>query len=150
MEIKDHCPDPEQVREIMEGLPDYFTPKALRDAQRDLRKGFLGVFEEDHLMGFIIHEIRDEECEILWMAVRVDHRGKGLGSDLLLHLEEILKDRGIGSIMVKTLDDSAEYDPYLMTTRFYRDRGFEKIDFIEEIPEWGPGNPCVVFRKELM
>ncbi|MGA1821632.1 MAG: GNAT family N-acetyltransferase [Thermoplasmatota archaeon] len=149
MRIEERSPDPKQIREIMEGLSDYFTPKAKKDAQRDLGKGFLGIYDDDNLLGFIIHEIRDAECEILWMAVRRDHRGKGLGSGLLDHLESIMKDRKIGTIKVKTLDDSAGYDPYQKTTRFYENRGFQKIDFIEEIPEWGPGNPCAVYRKKL-
>jgi ribosomal protein S18 acetylase RimI-like enzyme len=106
-------------------------------------------YEEAELIGFIIFKVTGPECEILWMAIDLKHQGKRYGTSIMENLERSMLERGAGSIIVKTLDESANYLPYHRTTRFYKKLGFRKIRFIESIPEWGPGNPCAVYEKKL-
>ena len=43
-------------------------------------------------------------------------------------------------IEVKTLDRSADYQPYVATRAFREGRGFIQIDTIDPFPDWPPGN----------
>ena len=78
------------------------------------------------------------------MAVDDAERGQGVGSVLLDHLVSDLADRGTRVIEVKTLDRSADYQPYVATRAFWEGRGFIQIDTIDPLPGWPPGNPAAI------
>jgi ribosomal protein S18 acetylase RimI-like enzyme len=137
------------IQRIMRDLSDHFTKKAVDDVEKDVVHEIICQYEDADLVGFIIFRINERECEILWMAIDLKHQGKRYGTSILEYLESVLVTRGIETIVVKTLDDSANYLPYHRTTKFYRKLGYRKIRFIEMIPEWGPGNPCAVYEKKL-
>ena len=46
---------------------------------------------------------------------------------------------------VKTLDSSADYQPYAVPNAFYERRGFIQIDTIDLLPGWPPGNPAAIY-----
>ena len=133
----------------MKGLPDHFTEEAITNVEKDIVNEIICQYEEAKLICFIIFKIQEMECEILWMAVDLKHHGRKFGTSILDHLEKDLVNRGVEKMVIKTLDDSANYLPYHRTTKFYRKHGFRKIRFIESIPEWGPGNPCAIYEKRL-
>ena len=45
---------------------------------------------------------------------------------------------------VKTLDRSADYQPYVVTRAFCEGRGFIQIDTIDPFPDRPPGNPAAI------
>ena len=85
-----------------------------------------------------------EAGEILWMAVEDAERGQGVGSMLIDNLASQLADGGVRVIEVKTLDRSADYEPYVATRAFWEGRGFIQIDTIDPFPDWPPGNPAAI------
>jgi GNAT superfamily N-acetyltransferase len=133
----------------MKDLPDHFTEKAVSDVEKDTIHEIVCVYENAELIGFIVFKVQVDSSEILWMAISNEYRGKKYGKSILEFFEAWMRERGVKTLIVKTLDDSANYPPYLLTTRFYRKNGFKKIHFIETNPEWGPGNPCAVYEKRL-
>lgn len=55
-----------------------------------------------------------------------------------------LADAGVRVVEVKTLDESADYEPYIATRAFWAAHGFLQIDTIDPLPDWPPGNPAAI------
>jgi GNAT superfamily N-acetyltransferase len=135
--------DIERCIAIVEGLPDYFTADVPEKVERDLsaHSGWVAVRDE-RVVGFAVVDRRSTRAaEILWMAVADAERGQGVGSVLVDQLMSELAGGGVRVIEVKTLDRSADYQPYVATRAFYERCGFIQIDTIDPIPGWPPGNP---------
>ncbi len=143
--------DLEACLRIVRALPDFFTedvPSKLRD---DLERhdGWV-IVEAGETLGFVIVNRRSSQAaEILWIAVGPARRNTGLGTRLLNHVLDVLRDQGIALIEVKTLDRSADYAPYEATNAFYERHGFVQIDCIDEFPDWEPGNPAALYVVAL-
>jgi len=139
--------DLSQCQEIVRGLPDYFTedvPETIREAVR-AHHGWV-VTEDGIVVGFAIVDRRSPlAAEVLWMAVRADHRHQGLGSRLLDHVLQVLSTEGVELVEAKTLDGSAGYEPYVATRAFWERQGFVQVDAIDPLPGWRPGNPAAVY-----
>ena len=56
---------------------------------------------------------------------------------------------GVEVVEVKTLDASAEYEPYVATRAFWEARGFVQVDCIDPLPDWQPGNPAAIYVAAL-
>jgi len=52
---------------------------------------------------------------------------------------------GVRFVEVKTLDESADYEPYVATRAFWETCGFVQIDCIDPLPGWSPGNPSAIY-----
>jgi len=138
----------EKCLKIAHGLPEWFNKAGLRVMERELReeKTFLAV-EGDGLLGFVtIKPLNEKALEILWIAVRRELRGKGIGTKLLEFVEGWAKDRGFELLVVKSSGDLT-YKPYDETREFYERRGFARIALIDPYPEWG--EPALIYVKAL-
>ena len=124
--------------EIARGLPEWFNEAGLKAMERDLEKEvtFISV-EDSQVLGFVTLKLLNEKAvEILWMAVRRELRGKGIGTEMLRFVEEWARREGFELIVVKTSGDLS-YTPYDETRRFYEENGFVRIALIDPYPEWG-------------
>jgi len=124
--------------EIAKALPEWFNEAGLKAMERDLKSEttFIAV-ENDRVLGFItIKSINKKALEILWMAVRRELRGKGIGTEMLRFVERWAVIRGFEVLVVKTSGDLS-YKPYDETRRFYERRGFVRVALIDPYPEWG-------------
>jgi GNAT superfamily N-acetyltransferase len=143
------------VTAITESLPDYFTSdvpaKAGRDAAR--HDGWVVADAEavaGSVVGFAIAERKSARgAEILWMAVDPAWRGRGQGTVLLGRVLDDLAADGVSVVEVKTLDRSADYEPYRATRAFWEGRGFVQVDTIDPLPDWPPGNPAAIYVAAL-
>ncbi|WP_297090288.1 GNAT family N-acetyltransferase [Thermococcus sp.] len=132
--------------EIVRELPEWFNERGIEAIGRDLTRGetFIAV-EDGQVLGFAtIKPVSDRALEILWMAVRRGLRGKGIGTRLLLFVEEWAGERGFEVLVVKTSGDLS-YKPYEETRRFYEKNGFVRIALIDPYPEWG--EPALIYVK---
>ncbi len=124
--------------EIAKALPEWFNEVGLKAMERDLREEetFIAV-EDGQVLGFVtLKPVSDKALEILWMAVRRELRGRGVGSQLLGFIEGLAREKGFEVLVVKTSGDLS-YRPYDETRRFYEKRGFVRIALIDPYPEWG-------------
>jgi ribosomal protein S18 acetylase RimI-like enzyme len=143
--------DGETCAEIVRQLPDHFTPDVPQKVIRDLAaySGWVAV-DAGEVVGFVVVERRSERAaEILWIAVLDADRGSGIGTALLERLIAELVAEGLALLEVKTLDRSADYEPYEATAAFYERRGFVQIDTIDPFPDWEPGNPAAIYVAAL-
>ncbi|WP_232460691.1 GNAT family N-acetyltransferase [Thermococcus barossii] len=134
--------------QIARDLPGWFNEAGLRAMERDLgeERTFVAI-EGGDVLGFVtVKPLNERALEILWMAVRRELRGKGIGTEMLLFAEEWAKERGFEVLVVKTSGDLS-YEPYDATRRFYELRGFVRIALIDPYPGWG--EPALVYVKCL-
>jgi GNAT superfamily N-acetyltransferase len=132
---------------IVRGLPDHFTDDVAEKVSADLgmHPGWV-VTDANHVVGFAIVDRRSQRAaEIRWMAVAKAAQGAGAGTLLLDHLLNQLAGDGLQVMEVKTLDRSADYEPYVATRAFWERRGFVQIDTIDPLPGWQPGNPSAIY-----
>jgi N-acetylglutamate synthase-like GNAT family acetyltransferase len=143
--------DLEPCLDIIRRLPDYFTPDVPEKLAADWRrcsKNWVPV-DDDAVVGFAIVEVRSPlAAEILWAAVDPAHRNGGVGTQLVESVIGTLTDDGARVVEVKTLDESANYEPYESTTAFWRARGFIHIDTVDPYPPW-PGSPCAIYVRPI-
>jgi ribosomal protein S18 acetylase RimI-like enzyme len=143
--------DLDSCLEIIRALPDYFTDDVPDRVRRDLARhdGWVAL-EGETVVGFMVAERRSPRAaEILWIAVDPGRRNGGLGGRLLAKALAELRDEGVALVEVKTLDSSADYEPYVATNAFYERNGFVQIDCIRDLPGWGPENPAAIYVAPL-
>jgi GNAT superfamily N-acetyltransferase len=131
---------------IVRGLPDYFTNDVPAKATADLadHHGWVAT-DASGVVGFAVVDRRSaRSAEILWMAVRKDRRGSGIGTALLDHILSELGNEGLRLVEVKTLDPGVDYAPYVATRAFWERRGFIQIDTIDPMPGWQSGDPAAI------
>ena len=101
----------------------------------------------EEVLGFVaIKPLNEKALEILWIAVRRELRGKGIGTELLHFVEDWARERGFQLLVVKSSGDLS-YKPYDATRKFYERRGFARIARIDPYPEWG--EPVLIYAKCL-
>ena len=134
--------------EIAKALPEWFNEAGLEAMERDLKSETTFVaIGEDQVLGFItVKPLNERALEILWMAVRRELRGRGIGSQLLGLTEEWARERGFDVLVVKTSGDLS-YKPYDEARRFYEKKGFVRIALIDPYPQWG--EEALIYAKCL-
>jgi len=136
---------------IVRELSDYFTDDVPDKVMTDLEahQGWI-VTDAGRLVGFAIVDRRSgRSAEILWIAVRRAAQGSGVGTALVNHLLNELAGDGLQLVEVKTLDHTANYEPYAATRAFWEHRGFVHIDTIDPLPGWQAGNPAAIYVAAL-
>ena len=142
--------DAEACTAIIRMLPDYFDDHAREQTRLDVRRHGAWLLEDTGgLVSLVVAERRGRVAEILWMATRPDARRHGHGGTLLKHVLSELQREGVVMVEVKTLDASAEYEPYEATRAFYERMGFVHLDTIDPYAGWEPGNPCAIYALAL-
>jgi GNAT superfamily N-acetyltransferase len=124
--------DFETVIIIALSLPEWFTKSGVELIKKDIpfQKGFL-AYKDDKVIGFLTFIVNQGIATIGWMGVLPSFHKKGIGSALIVELKKLLIKNNIHRILVSTLADSVEYEPYARTRAFYRKNGF--VDY-ERIP----------------
>ncbi len=130
--------DVSEVLQITGSLKKFFPQNSL-PILRELLKSNPAIVGTtgDTIAGFLVYTLRDREtAEILWMGVKEDYHGLGLGTHLLETLESILGERSIQKLITSTLSYTVPYKPYEKVRTFYYRRGFRSIamerNFYEE------------------
>lgn len=136
---------------IVRELADYFTNDVPGKVIADLaaHEGWIAT-DADRLTGFAVVDRRSQRsAEILWIAVRREAQGCGVGTALINELLDDLTGDGLQLVEAKTLDPAADYEPYVATRAFWEHRGFVHLDTIDPMPGWQPGNPAAIYVAAL-
>lgn len=136
-----------QCAKIVEGLTDWFDDNEIRTIKNNFSIDNTYVCEDDGLvLGFIcVKEKFNSTIEIESLGVDINRQGCGAGTELLKYVENELADGKI--IMVKTLDSSSGYTPYIKTREFYEKNDYLKIEVIDHYPGWAGDFPCAIYVK---
>ncbi|MBL7554899.1 MAG: GNAT family N-acetyltransferase [Bdellovibrionaceae bacterium] len=122
---------------VAKKLPQFFTSKGIEFMSADFhsQKGFV-YRDDDKVLGFITYFSNQGIAEIGWMGVLPEFQKNKIGTGLLNHLKEELKNNNCSALVVKTLDESVDYKPYEKTRAFYLKNNFKKSHVIQH-----PDNP---------
>lgn len=113
------------ILSVAKTLPEWFSPKGLIQLEKDLdsQPGYVAT-DKGKIIGFLTFFVNQGEGIISWMGIATAHHRKGIGTKLLNELKTELKRINISSIIVSTLGDGVDYEPYSRTRQFYRKNGF--------------------------
>jgi GNAT superfamily N-acetyltransferase len=136
---------------ILAGSPDHFAPSTHTEVADGLaRNGWVATDGSGTVLGFLLLARRfPYAAEILHAAVAADRRSTGVGSRLLTEVLDALRADGVRMVLVKTLDESTGYAPFVRTRAFWTRHDFIQVDMIDPLPGWQPGNPAALLIRTL-
>jgi GNAT superfamily N-acetyltransferase len=135
---------------VLRSLPMWFgIEEALLMYARD--SGTLPTFAQEGeggVAGFItLQQHFPESWEVHCIAVAARWRNSGLGTRLLTHSENWLRDQGTKFLQIKTVADSSSSREYAETRQFYAARGYAPLEVFPTL--WSPKNPALQLIKAL-
>jgi GNAT superfamily N-acetyltransferase len=136
---------------IMHRLRKWFNPAEDIDRKAIVHRDypFVAAFDGDVPVGFLALKLHNEHtADIYSLGVLEEYHRRGIGSGLLAAAERYCRDGGYRYLTVKTLDSSAEYEPYDRTRAFYQKMGFVPLEVFPTL--WDEENPCLFLAKYLL
>jgi len=135
---------------IMHALPAWFSPPEDIERKAVIHKDypFIAAFDGDEPVGFVALKIHNEyTADMFNLGVLEPYHRQGVGRSLVEAAEQYCVKNGYVYLTVKTLDASAEYEPYDKTRAFYRKMGFIPLEVFTKV--WNEENPCLFLAKYL-
>ena len=117
------------VLELARSLTEFFPQDVIEliDVSLDKRPTIVGELG-DETVGFLVYAVRDSQtAEIVWLGIKEEYHGLGLGTHLLEALENSLEEQGVKKLIASTLSYTVPYKPYEKVRTFYYHRGFQSI-----------------------
>jgi ribosomal protein S18 acetylase RimI-like enzyme len=117
------------IVEIARSLTQFFPEDVVELISGSLNKKpvLVGLLGEE-VIGFLVYTPRDSQtAEIIWMGVKEEYHGLGLGSLMLDTLEKTLAEQGIRKLVASTLSYTVKYKPFEKVRTFYYNRGFASL-----------------------
>jgi ribosomal protein S18 acetylase RimI-like enzyme len=109
---------------------------------------FYAAFDNDKTIGFIALKVHNEyTAEICVMGVLPAYQRHQIGNGLVDLCEDYCSASQKSFLTVKTLDASADYEPYEQTRNFYRRMGFVPLEVFPLY--WDKDNPCLFLAKYI-
>lgn len=136
--------------EIMNALPEWFSPPEDIERKSKIHReyAFFVVYDDERVIGFAaIKRHNHYTAEIYNIGILREYHGNGIGHRLMKSCVECCKKHGYRFLTVKTLDESAEYEPYNGTRAFYKKEGFYPLEVFTCV--WDEENPCLFMVKVL-
>ena len=131
----------------LDGLTDAFISAVTGDLEG--HQWFVTTTQDDQVVAaaYLAPEpFADRLWNLYFVAVHPSRHGAGIGTALLAHLENLLRDRGESDARVLIVETSST-GQYEATRAFYEARGFDREARIREF--YGPGDHKIVFWKAL-
>lgn len=139
----------EICKSIVEKLPEWFDEQGRRDYVAGIENTMVwAYFIDEKPVGFISIKSNNEfTSEVYVFGVLKSYHRSGVGSQLMeVACNKIVSDN-VKLLVVKTLDESADYEPYNQTRNFYLKHSFVPIDVYKKI--WNEENPCLLMAKVI-
>lgn len=135
---------------IMHALPEFFSPPEDIDKKAVTHRDypFFAAYDGEEPVGFVALKIHNEYTADMYNlgVLRAYHR-RGIGKQLVKACIDYCRQNGFVYLTVKTLDSSAEYEPYERTLAFYKNEGFIPLEVFKTF--WNEENPCLFLVKKI-
>jgi len=135
---------------VLRALPSWFGNKeAIIDYTNKVQNmPFYTAYDDEKVVGFTAVKIHNEyTAEVCVMGVLEDYHRHGIGSQLIRSCEEFCLSSHREFLTVKTLDASADFEPYDRTRTFYKKMGFIPLEVFPLY--WDKDNPCLFLAKHI-
>lgn len=135
---------------IMHSLPAWFSPPEDIEKKAVIHRDypFIAAYDNDIPIGFAALKIHNTyTADIFNLGILEQYHRQGIGRGLLEAVEQYCLDNSYMFLTVKTLDASAEYEPYERTRAFYQKMGFIPLEVFTTF--WDEENPCLFMAKYL-
>lgn len=136
--------------EIMNSLPEWFSPPEDIVNKANVHRGypFIVAYDSSEAVGFAALKIHNEHtAEIYVLGVLKEYHRSGIGHSLIENCIQYCQENNYKFLTVKTLDSSAEYEPYNGTRAFYKKEGFIPLEVFTTF--WDEDNPCLFMVKVI-
>ena len=136
--------------EIMNSLPTWFSPPEdiAKKSIMHREMPFFAAFDRNKVIGFLALKVHNEYTVDMYnLGVLEKYHRQGVGHAMLIAVESYCKENGYRFITVKTLDSSAQYEPYERTRSFYLKNGFYPLEVFPLF--WNEENPCLFLAKYI-
>lgn len=136
--------------EIMNALPEWFSPPEDIVNKSVIHRDypFVAAFDGGKALGFAALKIHNvHTVDIYNFGVLREYHRMGIGHQLMDACVEYCRAQGHRFLTVKTLDESAVYEPYNGTRAFYKKEGFYPLEVFTCI--WDVENPCLFMVKVI-
>lgn len=131
---------PHEIEALNEVLSDYHAESH--------QEGHVAVTYEDkgRILGYAYYApaaMTDHTWYLYWIAVTRDTHAKGIGSKLLRHAEDDIRQRKGRVLFIET----SSLPHYELTRKFYLKHGYEITGVLRDY--YSDGDDMVVFRKHM-
>lgn len=136
--------------EIMNALPEWFSPlEDIRNKSIIHREyPFLVAYDDGRAVGFVALKLHNEyTADIYNLGVLREYHRMGTGHQLVEACVQYCRGNKYRFLTVKTLDESAVYEPYNGTRAFYKREGFYPLEVFTCV--WDEENPCLFMVKVI-
>lgn len=136
--------------EVLNALPEWFSPPEdiARKALQHKDYPFIAVYDGEKAVGFVALKIHNPyTADIYNLGVLREYHKQGVGHKLMEACISYCKANTYKFLTVKTLDESADYEPYEATRAFYKREGFYPLEVFTCI--WDEENPCLFMVKVI-
>lgn len=134
----------------MLALPEWFSPPEDIEKKSKIHREcpFFAAYDDNKAIGLIALKIHNKyTVDIFNFGVLKEFHRKGIGKMLLDTAEVYCNKNKYIYLTVKTLDESANYEPYNQTRAFYYKNGFIPLEVFTTY--WNKENPCLFMAKYL-
>ncbi|KMQ51718.1 Acetyltransferase, GNAT family [Chitinispirillum alkaliphilum] len=136
--------------QLLSNLPQWFgSPESVKEYAQGVKEHpFYAAFDKGVCIGFFSGKIHyNRTGEIYVCAVDHKYHYQGIGKSLYDMMEKYFKKQKCIYVVVKTLSDIVDYEPYKSTHRFYKSVGFTELITLTEM--WDEENPCLIMIKSI-
>ena len=136
--------------EIMNALPEWFSPPEdiVNKSVIHREYPFFAAYDGENVLGFIALKIHNQyTADIYNLGILKKYHRMGIGHRLIEESVHYCKENHYKFLTVKTLDESAEYEPYNGTRAFYKSEGFYPLEVFMTF--WDEENPCLFMVKVI-
>lgn len=151
IEINDSEKKFSYTKEVLEKLPDWFGNEQANYEYAEGAKEcpyWAAVDVEGKCVGFFAVKVHYSYTgDIYVCGVLPEYHRNGIGKKLYKEVEKFLTENNCKYVIVKTLSETANYEPYDKTRKFYESVGFESLITLTEM--WDEENPCLIMIKKL-
>jgi ribosomal protein S18 acetylase RimI-like enzyme len=103
--------------------------------------------ERGSILGFAYYApaaMTDRTWYVYWIVVHKGQQGRGIGGQMLRYLEDDIRTRQNGRLLLIETGSMPHYD---LTRQFYRKHGYDEHARLQDF--YADGDSMVVFRKRL-
>lgn len=136
--------------EIMRALPEWFSPPEDIVSKSNIHKEypFFTAYDGNRAIGFAALKIHNlYTADIYNLGVLREYHRMGIGHQLVDACIQYGKQKNYKFLTVKTLDESAVYEPYNGTRAFYKKEGFYPLEVFTTF--WDEENPCLFMVRVI-